>query len=317
MKRTADTDTAAASSTRALLKAGAARLERAGRERAWQEASWLLGRLMGAKPLDLRLENRFVPEPTAERFHSQIGARATGVPLQYLLGEAEFFGESFLVRPGVFIPRPETESVVEAFLAALGPLRARQARPLALLDAGTGSGCIAITLARRLPPCVVTAVEVSCEALSVARANILRHGVGGRIHLVRGRWLQPIRGLYDAVISNPPYIPTGRVEGLPVDVRQEPRISLDGGTDGMRDLLQLLSEAPRALRPGGLLALECGEEQTGALVERAAAATWVETARPLRDLAGRPRGLLVERKKPDGRWTGSRQSEPINFPKEN
>ena len=283
------------SSTHRLLHTGAARLERAGRGQAWREAAWLLGRLMGARSLDLYLDDQPVPESTAEQFRSQIGARALGVPLQYLLGEAEFFGEPFTVRPGVFIPRPETEAVVEAFLKALNPLRARQVRPLRLLDAGTGSGCIAVTLSRRLSPCVVIALEVSWEALSVARANVLRHGVGGSVHLVCGRWLEPIHGRYDAVISNPPYIPTSRVDGLPLEVRQEPRVSLDGGPDGMRDLLWLLSEAPRILQPGGALALECGEEQVEPLLDRATATPWVETATALCDLAGRPRGLLIQK----------------------
>ena len=279
----------------AIVREGARRLQAAGVAHARHEAEWLLGRLVGAAPLEIYLRPGPVAGRVAERFFSQLDARAQGVPLQYLLGEAEFFGEPFAVTPGVFIPRPETETVVEHALRALRARQAGRGRPLRLLDLGTGSGCIAVTMARALPACVVVGVELSWVALRVARQNVLRHGQRGRVHLVQGRWTQPLRGLFDGVIANPPYVPSAQVDHLPLDVRQEPRMSLDGGDDGMQGLGEVMARAPQVLAPDGVLVLECGEEQAPALVRTARGAAWVRTASLLRDLAGRPRGVLIVR----------------------
>jgi len=280
---------------RALLVEGARRLKAAGVESARREAEWLLSRLLGADPLALYLEELEVPTDRAAQFLSQIDARAAGKPLQYLVGDTEFLGERIRVAPGVFIPRPETEAVVEAALPALRARQARLGRPLRLLDLGTGSGCIAVLLATRLPSCAVVAVEVSWDALRIARENVERHQVAGRVHLVQGRWLEPIRGDVDGIVSNPPYIPSRQVDQLPLDVRQEPRISLDGGPDGMRIVEQLLAEAPRVLGRGGLLAVECGKEQVAPLLRIASMDPRVKTAGPLHDMARRPRGILLHR----------------------
>ena len=287
----------ASRSAAALLREGARRLCEGGVEPARREAEWLLGHLLDQQPAALYLHEAPIPEEVVAKFQESIAARALGMPLQYLIGEAEFFGEPFLVAPGVFIPRPETEAVVEAALRHLGARHARLGRPLRLLDAGTGSGCIAITLARALAPCVVVGVEVSWDALEVARANVTRHGLAERVHLVRGRWLEPFAcgSVFDGVIANPPYVPTAHVNQLPLDVRREPRISLDGGTDGMQPLRTLLDDIPRVLAPGGLLALECGEEHVEPLCELARAGGWAREVLPLRDLADRPRGVLMSR----------------------
>ena len=290
---------------RQVIREGTARLQAAGllappmgtveAGQAPREAEWLLGRLMGMRPLDLYLDDRDVPGEVTAAFFSHIEARASGAPLQYLLGEAEFCGESFAVAPGVFIPRPETETVVEAAVDAWRAAARRLQRPLRVLDLGTGSGCLAVVVARALPTCVVVGVELSWEALRIAKANVLRHGVSQRVRLVQGRWAEAIRGTWDGVISNPPYIPSAEVDGLPLDVRREPRVSLDGGTDGMHALLQLLAEAPRLLAPRGVLVLECGPLQVTRLIEAVRSAPWVECVAALRDLAERPRGLVITR----------------------
>jgi len=282
--------------SRVLVREGTRRLEAAGVMHARHEAEWLLGRLVGSTPLEVYLQPDPVPGGVAEQFFSQLDARAQGVPLQYLLGEAEFFGEPFAVTPGVFIPRPETETLVEHALRELRAKRAKRATPLRLLDLGTGSGCIAVTLARALPACVVVGVELSWVALRVALQNVLRHGQSGRVHLVQGRWTQPLRGLFDGVIANPPYVPSAQVDHLPLDVRQEPRMSLDGGDDGMRCLGELLGRAPQVLAPDGILVLECGEEQAPALARMASRTGWVRRVSLLQDLAGRPRGVLIRRR---------------------
>jgi release factor glutamine methyltransferase len=218
------------------------------------------------------------------------------------LGEAEFFGRTFAVRPGVFIPRPETEVVVEAALTRLRALAQRLGRPLRLLDVGTGSGCIAVTLARALPACAVVGIEVSWGALQVAAANARRHGVSERVHWVHGRGLEPFSpgARFDGLLSNPPYVPSGLVQQLPLDVRREPSESLDGGPDGMRELVGLLGGAPQLLNPGGVMALECGEDQAEPLLRAARGARWAAESAALGDLTGRPRGVLIVRA-----WTNS------------
>jgi release factor glutamine methyltransferase len=232
----------------------------------------------------------------AERFRAGIAARARGIPLQYVLGEAEFFGARFAVGPGVFIPRPETEAVLERVIGALRGMAARRRAPLRLLDLGTGSGCIAATLARELSPCLVVGVELSWGPLLTARRNVRRLGLDGVVRLVQGRWTEPLGGAFDGIVSNPPYVPSDDVDRLPRDVRQEPRVSLDGGPDGLRALGQLLAEAPRLVRSGGMLALECGETQAAWLEDRAAREAWAAEVELVADLAGRPRGVLVTRR---------------------
>lgn len=275
-------------STRALIEAGAAYL---GGNR--HEVEWLLGVLLGVGRPEVYLCETPVPANVTERFWSALKRRQRGEPLQYLLGETEFFGTPVRVKPGVFIPRPETETIVQASLEALRPLAAGRDAPLRLLDVGTGSGCISLSLARALPTCVVVGVELSWNALRVARANVARHGLSERVHLVQGCWLEAIRGLIDGIISNPPYVPSPAVDRLPLEVRQEPRASLDGGADGLTALEHLLADAGRVLRAGGILVMECGEGQVAPLLERARTTGWVEQAVSLRDLAGRSRGILA------------------------
>lgn len=282
---------------RDLLRDGTRRLREAGLDSADREAEWLLGRLLGMTPTELYLADLAVPAEAARMFMEQVRARRQGEPLQYLLGDAEFFGRTFAVRPGVFIPRPETECVVEAVLAHLrgasGPLR--------LLDVCTGSGAIAVTLAAELPACHLVALDVSWDPLEVARGNARRHGVLQQIQWVQGRGIDALcpGERFHGLIANPPYIPSAQVGQLPFDVRHEPVLGLDGGPDGMRDLRSLFAGAPQVLRPGGFLALECGEAQAAPLLAAAASAAWVAGARPLHDLSGRPRGVLMTRS-----WTG-------------
>jgi release factor glutamine methyltransferase len=287
--------TAPAPSTRDLIRAGTTRLAIAGCSNARAEAEWLLGRLAGVSPLELYATPQPLERTVPDRFRAHIEARAGGMPLQYLLGEAEFFGRPFTVRPGVFIPRPETEAVVEAALGVLRPMAAAAANPLRLLELGTGSGCIAVTLALELPACLVLAIELSWKAVCVARGNVLRHGSQAQVKVVQGRWLEAVRGMFDGVIANPPYIPSEQVNRLPLDVRQEPRESLDGGPDGLRDALHIIRRAADVLRPGGVLVMECGEDQVEPLAQAAATPAWVERTTPITDLAGRPRGVIITR----------------------
>jgi release factor glutamine methyltransferase len=279
-----------------LVREGEERLREGGAIAPRAEAEWLLGKLLRKDRFALYSDEPEITDTTAAQFRKWIDERMAGEPLQYLLEDAVFMGRSFAVGPGVFIPRPETETVVEAALARLRPLARRRGRPLRLIDAGTGSGCIAVTLACELEAWVVLALDVSYTPLDTARGNADRHAISSRVNFVQSDWLEPVAGEWDAIISNPPYIPWAQLHSLPTDVRREPGLALDGGPDGMRDLLQLARSASQKLLPGGLMVLECGEDQVKPLMRFSSGLDWVAFADAIMDLAGRPRGVAWTRR---------------------
>jgi release factor glutamine methyltransferase len=199
-------------------------------------------------------------ELTAEEvffYWQSVRRRAAGEPIQYILGQQEFYGRIFHVAPAVLIPRPETEHLVEAVLARL-PCD----RPLQLLDVGTGSGILAVTFALHLPHAEITAVDISPEALAVARGNAEHHHVADRIQFLHSDLLAKVRGPLDAVVSNPPYIPDTDRTTLHPQVRDhEPPTALFAGPDGLDIYRRLIPQAHAALTPDGLLALEIGHGQ--------------------------------------------------------
>lgn len=212
-----------------------------------------------------------------------------GVPLPYVLGRQEFFGLAFEVNPAVLIPRPETELLVEHAITWLqaNPSRRRAA------DIGTGSGCIAVTLATRVPDVVITATDVSLPALRTARMNALRHAVAARVHFIQAALLSGLHAPFDLVCANLPYIPSRKLSHLRV-VRHEPRLALDGGIDGLTHIRALLEDAPRWLAPGGLLLLEIESGQ--GMTAPALAHQYLPQSRTrvLLDLAGLPRLLVIQ-----------------------
>ncbi|MCC6904490.1 MAG: peptide chain release factor N(5)-glutamine methyltransferase [Anaerolineae bacterium] len=180
-----------------------------------------------------------------------------GEPLPHLLGEREFYGYPFTVTPDVLIPRPETESLVDL---ALRWCREQGMSAPRLVDVGTGSGAIALTLALELPDAEVTGIEISPEALAIARVNAERHGLAGRVSLCEDSLLDTEPGPFDIIIANLPYINSEEIEALEVG-RWEPRVALDGGTDGLMLIRALLEQAPSRLARPGLLLLEMGHDQ--------------------------------------------------------
>ena len=187
------------------------------------------------------------------RYSECIGQRASGNPLPYITGSAEFYGLTFSVTPEVLIPRPDTETLVDLAI---------ERGPSTIVDMGTGSGCIAIALAVHLPDAQITAIEVSPAALAIAQSNAERHGVADRVQLMVGDVFSPRPGLVDMIVSNPPYILSSEMPTLPVSVRNhEPQVALDGGMDGLTIIRQLVNQAPAVLRPGGSLLIEIGANQ--------------------------------------------------------
>ncbi len=212
-----------------------------------------------------------------------------GEPLPYVLGSWEFYGLAFAVSPAALIPRPETELMVEA---ALDWLRNRPGRRLAA-EVGTGSGCVAVALAKNCLDVRVIASDLSWDALELAQQNVSRHGVMDRVGLVQADLLAPSARRYDLICANLPYIPSDQLRSLRVS-RWEPRQALDGGEDGLAQIRRLLRQAPEMLAGGGLALLEI-EERQGERAEALARRAFPEAeVRLLKDLAGRDRSLRIE-----------------------
>lgn len=224
----------------------------------------------------------------AARYADWVTRRAAHEPLPYITGRVEFYGLEFTVTPAVLIPRPETELLVDEALAGL----AGRAAPTAV-DVGTGSGCIAVTLAVRVSGLRLVAVDLSRAALTVAQANATRHGVADRIAFCAGDLLTPLAGPVELIVSNPPYVAEAEWPALPPSVRREPRLALLAGPEGLDALRRLLAQAPARLRPGGLLLAEIGERQGKAAQTLARAAFPRAEVVVLSDLAGRDRLLRI------------------------
>jgi release factor glutamine methyltransferase len=195
----------------------------------------------------------------AEMFAALTSKRAAGTPTQYLTGKQEFWGLEFEVTPDVLIPRPETEHVIEVALARIGA--AHRGDQLKIADVGTGSGCIAVALAKELPQARMFATDISAAALAVAARNATRHGVADRITFVECNLLEGVHhsSPFDMIVSNPPYVARNDAKSLPIDVREhEPEIALFAGDDGMSVYPALITQAARHLADGGILVLELG-----------------------------------------------------------
>ncbi len=234
-----------------------------------------------------------LPAPDLQQFQLLVQRRASGEPLQYLTGVREFYGLSFQVTPSVLIPRPETEILVERALA----LARAQKRPVRFADVGTGSGCIAISVAHEVADASGWATDLSPEALEVARDNAARAGVGGRVAFVCGDLLDCFapRPVFDLILSNPPYIPESETDELPAVVRDfEPQLALCGGESGLAAYRRLIPQAARRLVPQGYLLMEVGAGQSVA-VARLVAKEDLTLVEIVDDLQKIPRCVVARR----------------------
>ncbi|MDF2835680.1 MAG: modification methylase, HemK family [Paenibacillus sp.] len=264
----------------ACVKAGAW-LETSGVEDGRSHAERLLLHVLGIDRAALLLAwNDLLPPDKGEEWQALVRRRATGEPLQYVIGEEWFFGRPFAVTPAVLIPRPETELLVEGVLAAadrLWPAATVQAMPASsgsaeaiaaaptVVDVGTGSGAIAVTLAAQRHGWRLSASDLSPDALEVARANAARHKASDRVTFVQGDLLAPFiaRGSrIDVLVSNPPYIPAADMDGLQREVRDhEPRLALEGGADGLDPYRRMLEQLPLLPAMPRIVAFELGIHQ--------------------------------------------------------
>ena len=249
------------------------------------DAQLLLAEALSEPRLSLLIrQERVLTAEEEGRFRAMARRRLAREPLQYILGRAWFYGLPLRVGPGVLIPRADTESVCQMALDALDPKRA-----CAVLDLCTGSGALALAIKRERPLCLVTATDLSPEALACARLNARENGLD--VEFASGDLWESVPGRsFGLVVSNPPYIPDGDLPFLQEEVRREPVMALRGGKDGMDFYRRILRGLPDHLDPGGALCLECADTQVppleGLLRDR------FDTVLPFNDLNGHPRGVL-------------------------
>jgi release factor glutamine methyltransferase len=285
-------------------------LERAGVESPRVDAELLLADALGVRRLDLYAHpERALDGSQAFRWSAHLHRRLRREPLPYITGQIEFYGLPFRVGPAALIPRPETEVLVEAVVTRV-PADAR------MLDVGTGTGCIALALAHRLPHAHLIGLEPSAAALELARQNAAALELSQRVTWRQGRFPDDVSrsdwvctavtagrlreahggasGGLDAIVSNPPYIPSAEVEGLAPELREfEPRLALDGGADGLALIRALVEGGPRLLRPGGLLAIEMAAGQSDRVRALVAELRIWRDVEVLPDLAGIPRVVVA------------------------
>ncbi|MFH0880686.1 MAG: peptide chain release factor N(5)-glutamine methyltransferase [Lentisphaerota bacterium] len=263
-------------------------LREAGNDEPRAVAECLLSHFLGCGRMDLALRSEIsLTRQQSMGLEAAMERLIAGEPLQYVLGEVDFLGRIFKTDRRALIPRPETELLVEEVLADSG----LWSRPgVSIADVGTGTGCMAVCLALLHVEAEIAAVDISPEALDLARENARSHGVDQRIRFLQGDLLQGWRACsLDAVVSNPPYVSTGEWARLPVMIRQyEPRDALDGGEDGLLLVRRLVEQAAGALKPGGRIFLEMGEDQA-ARVDALLVSHGFENLKIRRDLCGHER----------------------------
>ena len=283
----------AALSVAALRRELAATLVEAGIADADRDARLLLAEALRCAPGDLLLRaDAPVPEAEARAARAFAARRAAGEPVARIRGRREFWSLDFLLSPDTLVPRPDTETLVEAALAACPERDA----PLRILDLGTGTGAILAALLAERPRAFGLGVDRSEGAARTARDNLVRNGLGGRAQVMVGDWGAALAGRFDLVVSNPPYITSAEMTELPVEVRRyDPRLALEAGADGLDAYRAITAGLPRLLAPGAVAVLELGAGQEAAVAGLARNAGLLIDGPARRDLAGTPRALVARR----------------------
>ena len=260
----------------------------------WDRAAWIARRDDDERSVDDRTVPTRGVGAFAASFEALVARRAKREPMAYIRGTQEFYGREFLVGPGVLIPRPETECVVQE---ALATVRAAGRSVLRVADVGTGSGILPITLALELQGPTFVATDISNDALTIARGNAAAHGVSSRIGFVETSYLDGVAGPFDLVVSNPPYVCDTAAPDLQPEVGAfEPPAALFGGPDGLRDIRAVANAAAGALAPGGALVLEIGWDQAVAVTALLEATGALDVVRLRHDLQGHPRVVVAARR---------------------
>jgi release factor glutamine methyltransferase len=267
------------------IHAAAALLRAAGIDNPRLEARLLIARALGGTPGDLLRDPHQPVDP--DSYRPLVERRAAHEPLAHILGHREFWSLDFAVSPATLIPRPESETLIEAALAACS-----QAKPRRILDLGTGTGCLLLAALHEFPAAFGVGVDRSIDAASLAAANAVALGLADRAAFLCADWAAPLAGRFDLVLCNPPYIPTCEVGALMPEVaRHEPRGALDGGADGLAAYRRLVPALPSLLQPEGVAVVELGIGQAPAVATIAEKSGLIATTRP--DLAGIPRAMVL------------------------
>lgn len=266
-----------------VLKAATERLEAKGIESPRLDAEILLAHVLKWRRLSLYVDaDKNLPLDSIFRYNELINRRLEGIPVAYLTGTKDFMGLSFAVNENVLIPRPETEILTEYVGEYLREFNSE----VTFTDLGVGSGAICISILKFVKNSRAYAVDISSEALEVAKFNAQKFHVEDRINFYQGDLFAPLEGqIFNAIVSNPPYIPTDDLETLQTEVKREPQMALDGGNDGLNFYRRIISDAPRFLVDGGLLAVEIGINQSVAVKKLFEQANFVDVT-ILNDLAG-------------------------------
>jgi release factor glutamine methyltransferase len=280
----------------ALRRDASTRLAKAGIGSAALEARLLVARALGIEETAvLALADAEVEPAKRARFEALVQRRVKGEPIARILGRKEFWSSAFALGPDTLVPRPESETVVEAALAALPDRKAA----LQVLDLGTGTGALLAAILLERPAAFGAGVDRSERALRVARENMRALGLAERAAMVCGDWSAAIAGRFDLVVANPPYIARSEFDRLPPEVREhDPRLALDGGRDGLDAYRVILPDLPRLMTPGGVAVLELGQGQEVAVSMLARSARLAVRGPARRDLLGIPRALVIGREDP-------------------
>ena len=272
-------------------------LEKAGIDQAKVEIELILCHLLKVGRLELVLHGTdLLDDHQMNRFHDIVQKRATRVPLQYILGECWFYGRKFAVSPSVMVPTPETELLCDA---AVGFARTKKYDKVRVLELGVGSGVIAVTVALELAQNGITpeivALDISAEAIAVARKNAENQGAGDHIEFRCSDYFSALNDdeRFDLILSNPPYIAETEYAGLPPEVLADPKIALTSGNDGLDAIKRLLSEAPHLLAEGGRIMFEIGYDQSEKVMQLTANDPRCSSVTVLKDLADIDRVIIV------------------------
>jgi len=281
---------------RLALTDGTQFLSAVGIENARLDAEVLLGQVLDIEKAEIYLNFDSVLNIENERrFRELLRRRAKREPIAYITGRKEFWSLDFAVTPDVLIPRPETELLVELVLQR-ATMTSRES-PLKILDIGTGSGAIAVSLAKELPQAEIWAVDVSAAALNIAGINSRQYGVASRIQFLQGDVFGPVSGLgliFDVIVSNPPYVRSRELADLAPEIRHwEPTTALDGGPDGLDTCRKIIDRADKYLAPKGYLLLEIGDDIREAVAELFARAGIYQTTSIYQDYAGKNRVIAA------------------------
>jgi release factor glutamine methyltransferase len=272
-------------------------LEISGVPQADLEAKWILKSVLGVSDADFITGTGTVSQEQTEKIEAVAKRRVTGEPLSRIFGEKEFWGRAFKIGPDTLDPRSDTETLIRVTLEILTKKfhvkQTNDPKAAEILDLGTGSGCILVTLLAELPQSYGVGVDFSFETLKIASHNAKTHGVSQRIGLICGDWAASIDQKFDLVVSNPPYIRSSAIPELDKEVRNhDPILALDGGEDGLDAYKKIISQFPHILKPGGTALFEIGFDQADDLA-RLSRLPWIREFYTHTDYAGRPRVVEI------------------------